>query len=82
MSRTLVAKLPARFWFESVIAAAGIALLVLTLFTREWFEALTGLDPDGGNGSLEILLAVGLLAISAASTFAARRVYRRVVATA
>jgi hypothetical protein len=73
-------KLPARFWFEAMTAAAGLALFVLTLFTREWFEVITGLDPDNGNGSLEILLAVGLLAISAASMFAARRVYRRAAA--
>jgi hypothetical protein len=82
MSRTCAAALPVRFWFEAITAAAGLALFVLTLFTREWFEALTGLDPDGGNGSLEILLAVGLLAISATSAFAAQRVYRRVAATA
>jgi len=77
MSRTLPSHLPARFWFEAITAAAGLALFVLTLFTREWFEALTGLDPDGGGGSLEILLAIGLLAISAVSMVAARRVHRR-----
>ena len=75
------ANLPARFWFQAVTAAVGLALFVLTLFTREWFEALTGRDPDGGSGSLEILLAVGLLAIAAVSTFAAGRQYRRAVAT-
>jgi hypothetical protein len=70
-----VRHLPARFWFEAITAAVGLGLFVLTLFTREWFEALTGLDPDGGNGAMEIALALGLLAISAASAFAARRVY-------
>lgn len=72
--------LPARFWFEAITAGLGFGLFVLTLFTREWFEALTGLDPDGGNGALEIALALALLAISAVSAFAARRVY--VAATA
>lgn len=81
MSR-LATNLPARFWLEAITAAAGLALFVLTLFTREWFEALTGLDPDGGNGSLEILLAVGLLTVSAVSMFAAHRVYRRAFAAA
>ncbi|HEY7627611.1 MAG TPA: hypothetical protein VH761_11105 [Ilumatobacteraceae bacterium] len=82
MSRLRTASLPVRFWFEAVTAAVGLALFVLTLFTREWFEVLTGLDPDGGNGSLEVLLAVGLLAVSAISTFAAHRVYRRAIVAA
>ena len=75
-------KLPARFWFEAITGAIGLVLFVLTLFTREWIEELTGWDPDGGNGSLEIALAVGLLAISAISMLAARRDYRRAAARA
>ena len=70
-------KLPARFWFEAVSGAVGLALFILTLLSREWIEALTGWGPDGGNGSLEIVIAVGLLAISAVSFFVARRDYRR-----
>jgi hypothetical protein len=70
-------ELPARFWFEAITGAIGLALFVLTLFSREWIEELTGWDPDGGNGSLEIALAVGLLAISAISMLAARRDYQR-----
>ena len=72
MSRNL----PARFWFEAITAVVGMTLFVVTLFTREWFELLTGLDPDGGSGSLELGLALALLAISAASALAARRHYR------
>ena len=74
--------LPARFWFEAITGAIGLGLFVLTLFTREWIEALTGWDPDGGNGSLELAFAFALLAISAVSMLAARRVYRRAVGTA
>jgi hypothetical protein len=73
MSRNL----PARFWFEAITAVIGLTLFIVTLFTREWFELLTGLDPDGGNGSLELGLALALLAVSATSAFAARRDYRR-----
>jgi hypothetical protein len=73
MSRNL----PARFWFEAITAVIGLTLFIVTLFTREWFELLTGLDPDGGNGSLELGLAFALLAVSATSAFAARRDYRR-----
>ena len=55
---------------------------MLTLFTREWFEELTGLDPDGGSGALELALAFALLAIAAASIVAARRTYQRAARSA
>jgi hypothetical protein len=70
-------KLPARFWFEAITGAVGLVLFIVTLFSREWIEELTGWDPDNGNGSLEIFIAFGLLAISAGSFFFARRDYRR-----
>ena len=73
--------LPARFWFEAITGVIGLVLFILTLFTREWIEELTGWDPDGGNGSLEIGLAVGLLAVSAVSMLAARRDYQRAATT-
>jgi hypothetical protein len=69
--------LPVRFWIEAVTASLGVALFVLTLVSAEWFEALTGLEPDGGNGSLEWALPVVLLAIAASSAFLARRTYQR-----
>ena len=53
-------KLPARFWFEAITGAVGLVLFIVTLISREWIEELTGWDPDNGNGSLEILIAVGL----------------------
>ncbi|MEO6571501.1 MAG: ABC transporter permease [Ilumatobacteraceae bacterium] len=73
MSRTL----PARFWIEAITAAVGVALLVVTVFTREWFELLTGLDPDGGSGALEVALGLGLVVVAAGSALDARRVYVR-----
>jgi hypothetical protein len=66
-------RLPARFWFEAVVATLGVLLFVLTLVTREWIEKLTGLDPDGGSGALEFAIAAGLLAVAAISGLAARR---------
>ena len=69
--------LPARFWIETVAAVVGFALLLLTLVSHEWIEELTGYEPDGGNGTLEVALPLVLLTIAAASSIAARRVYRR-----
>ena len=74
--------LPAPFWFEATTAVIGLTMFVVTLFSREWIEELTGWDPDGGSGALEFVLALSLLAVSAASMLAARRVYRRAVASA
>lgn len=73
MSRTL----PARFWIEAITAAVGVALLVVTVFTREWFELLTGLDPDRGSGAIEVALGLGLVVVAAGSALDARRVYAR-----
>lgn len=73
--------LPLRFWFEAAAGAAGTILFLLTLASREWIEALTGWDPDGGSGALEILIAVGLLAISTISILAARRTHRHAALT-
>ena len=69
--------LPVRFWIEAITASLGAVLLALTLVSAEWFEGLTGLKSDGGNGSLEWALPVVLLAISASCAFVARRTYRR-----
>lgn len=68
-----------RFWIEAGLAVVTACLFVLTLITREWVEALTGWDPDGGSGSLEwglvgVLLVAALLFSGLARTEWKRRV--------
>jgi hypothetical protein len=74
-SRTL-SEMRARFWIETFFAVVGAALLVLTLFSREWIEVAFGVDPDGGSGALELGIAVGLLALAAVSATLARKEWR------
>ncbi|WP_197541370.1 hypothetical protein [Streptomyces davaonensis] len=53
----------------------------MTAFTREWIELLFGVDPDGGNGSLESALVV-LFAVAACVFGLVARAERRRAAPA
>jgi hypothetical protein len=68
---------PFRFWFEATLAATSAALLLLTLFRKDWIEGVVGFEPDGGNGSLEWGIAIVLGAIAVVSTVAAVTDWRR-----
>ena len=50
--------IPRRFLAEAGGAALTVALLVLTLIAPAWIELVFGIDPDHGNGSVEIALVV------------------------
>ena len=66
-----------RCYAETGIACLAAGLGALTIWWRDWIEALTGLDPDAHNGSAEWLIVAGLAAVAAASALLARREYRR-----
>lgn len=62
-----------RVRLESIVAMCAGILGILTIFWRDWIEALTGWDPDQHNGIVEWLVVGGLLAVAAAMGLAARR---------
>jgi hypothetical protein len=66
-----------RFWVEATLATLTGVLFVVTMVSREWIEAIFGVDPDGSDGSLEVaVLAILLVATGAFSVFA-RAEWRR-----
>jgi hypothetical protein len=69
-------KLSVRFWIEACLAGLSGFLAVLTLFWRDWIEAIFGVDPDAHNGSFEWLIVVvlaGAAIVLSAAAIAERR---------
>ena len=48
-----------------VLSLFSLALLVMTIAGPDWVERFTGAAPDGGSGSVEVLVTVvsGVLAV-------------------
>jgi hypothetical protein len=44
--------------WQLILSAVFVALTLLALIVPVWIEEVTGRSPDGGNGELELLLAV------------------------
>lgn len=62
-----------RVGMETGIASFAAALGILTIFWRDWIEALTGWDPDHHNGSAEWVVVAILLVVAAVVGALARR---------
>jgi hypothetical protein len=60
------ARLARRYRLQVIFAAASVILTIAAAILPAWIERLTGLEPDGGSGELEWLLAVvpGALSIA------------------
>jgi hypothetical protein len=65
---------------ETAMAAVSALLFVVTAVRPDWIEATLGLDPDGGSGALEWLIAAGLLAVALVSGGLALRSRRALAA--
>lgn len=66
------------FWVEAVLCVSGTFLGLLTIVWHDWIEGVFGVDPDHGNGSVEWIAVVVLLAIGGVAGTFARREWRRV----
>ena len=66
-----------RFWLEVGLAVQCGSLAIVTLFWRNWIEALTGFDLDHHNGALEWAIVAGMAVISMVVALVARAEWRR-----
>lgn len=65
------------FWIEAILAGASALFLVLTLFWEEWIEIIFGASPDGGDGSLEWMIAIACVLCTVIFSVLARNEWRR-----
>ncbi len=70
-----------RFYVETGLAICTLLLLALTVVSSEWIEAVSGADPDGGNGSAEWVVVGALAVTTLVLAVAARAEYRRPLMT-
>ncbi|MFG1629055.1 hypothetical protein [Kribbella sp. NPDC049227] len=70
-------RIRSRFFVEIALATLTAGLFVLTLINREWIELLFGVEPDGGDGSLEIAIVGVLLVATIVFGWLARGEWRR-----
>jgi hypothetical protein len=68
-----------RFWVEAMLGTLTGVLFAVTMVSREWIEVVFGVDPDGGDGSVEVGILGGLLVATVASWMYAGAERRRVV---
>ena len=69
----------ARVWVEAVVAGLSASVAVLTLFWRDWIEAIFHVDPDRHNGSVEWAIVALLFTVSLLLALDVRAERRRAV---
>jgi hypothetical protein len=68
------------FWVESILAAVSGLLALVTLFRRDWIEAVFRVDPDRQSGWLEWAIVAILVVATAVFSSLAAAERRRVLA--
>jgi hypothetical protein len=71
-----------RFWIEMAIASLTGLLALITPISPDWIELMSGWDPDQHDGSIESLIVIGLLIVTAIVFGLALAEWRRTPATA
>ena len=62
---------------ESGLTAVVGLLAVVTIFWRDWIEALTGWDPDHHDGTAEVYIVLGLALVAIALGLLTRVSWKR-----
>ena len=65
------------FWAETGLAAISGILALISLVLPDWIEFVSGWDPDQHDGSVEVLIIVGLFVTALAMAAAAAIEWRR-----
>ncbi len=69
-----------RFWVEVGLSLVNAALLAMTLLWHDWIELVFRVDPDEGNGLVEVLISASFLAMTLIFAVSSRLEWRRTVA--
>ena len=65
-----------RFFVETAAAVLGTWLGAVTLLWPDWIERVFSVDPDGGSGLDEWLVAAAAFSVAVVSALLARREWR------
>jgi hypothetical protein len=68
-----------RAWIVTVLSVASLAMLVATAVAPDWIERVFGAEPDGRNGSAEVIATLALVAVTVTSGLVAVAAWRRVL---
>ena len=66
-----------RFWVEIALACLTAGMAILTAIWPNWFETLSGSDPDNGDASFEWVITFCLATAAMAIVAIARWEWRR-----
>ena len=60
---------------EATLSVVAAVLASVTIFWRDWIEAVTGWDPDRHSGAVELAVICGLATVSVGLGLVARRTW-------